>query len=494
MRFLYCALLLFFCLATSSQAEPVPFSPGFVETTLRDPSSGLPVQLKIRRKPGAPWLVLVHGLGQQAAHDWLPLLPALAEDYQLLLFDLPGFGHSMLPDAALTPKKYAELLHYLVGEFCGEPVFVLGHSLGGAIALRYSHDYPQEVRRLLLIDAAGLLQTAVFARHLSLLPRRITGAPILDPLVTRASRVLNFVSGRVQDMLADHALTFQSLASSDQARELLYKENSNINAALGLVSEDFSPVIRQLQTPVWMLWGEQDPVAPLRSALALQWLLPAAQLTILPQVGHVPMSEASLKTATWILQSLQAPVPLPVLETLEHGASQGDGHCKDQDNLVFRGRWRTVTLEHCANIRIENASLERLQVFNSSVIMQNVQIDSKGIAIEAKRANLSATGLSITAAQAWAVENSRIDLAAVHIMALSLGEQKLGSNFFMSLGRWCDGQQEWRLHGVWKPRNGKVDQQFRQVADASCTVDSNAARIDLDKPRKIFVKLTRTQQ
>src|SRR4051812_40263250 len=89
-------------LGLPASAQELAFPSGFTRSQLIDPVSGLPVQLAVSRKPGAPWVVLIHGLGQKASLDWLPILPALAAHYQVLLFDLPGFGNSAAPDSALT--------------------------------------------------------------------------------------------------------------------------------------------------------------------------------------------------------------------------------------------------------------------------------------------------------------------------------------------------------------------------------------------------------
>jgi pimeloyl-ACP methyl ester carboxylesterase len=457
-------------IASVAEAEISDYPPGFVESAVTDPVSGLAVHIMISRRADAPWLVLIHGLGQSAAKDWLPVLPALAERYQLLLFDLPGFGESARPDTALTPKKYSELVHWLVTKNAHEPVFVVGHSLGGAIALRYSHDYPDEVMRLLLIDAAGMLQTSVFVRHLSKVPSQVEKAPMLDALVAKGSQLINHLSGRAQDWTADFARTMQTLAGSDIARDALYKDNSNINAALGLVNEDFTPLIRNIKTPVWMLWGEQDPIAPVRTGVALQWLLPNAQLDILPKVGHTPMEDAPAKTGDWILKSLRDPQPVP--RTIAIGKQQGDGVCKDQVNQVFQGNWRSLRFEHCSYARIENATVGRLIVERSTVALVNVNIDAQEVAIEASEANITATGLRISAPQALSVHDSRLDLAAVSVNSAQLGQQKGGSQFFMSLGHWCDGANEWRLHGVLKPQDGKLDQQFRKTSDGGCTLEA----------------------
>jgi pimeloyl-ACP methyl ester carboxylesterase len=454
-------------LALAARADEAVFPAGFVESRVTDPASGLQVQVIVGGKAGAPTVVLIHGLGQQASKDWLPLLPALARHYQVLMFDLPGFGRSDRPDAVLSPKRYADLMHWLIGRHTAQPVFVVGHSLGAAVALRHSYDYPQQVNRLLLIDAAGLLQTTVFTRHLIKVPGQATTGKVLRTLAERGSRVLNHFSGKFQDLTADNASALSAMAGSDAARGLLYKDSSNINAALGLTNEDFSPYIRDIHVPVWMLWGEQDPVAPLRTGQALRWLLPQAQLDVLPDVGHVPMSDATYQTGAWLLKALSGPLP-PAL-ALDEGASQGDGVCKDQKGLVFTGRWRSIRLEHCDNVKIENATIDQLVAIRSNVAIDNVSIQSQGTALEANAASIVATGLRIVAPRAWNLDNSRLDLAALQVRARDMGEVKNGSLLYMSLGHWCDGVDEWRLHGVWKPREGRLEQQFRKVRAGSCT-------------------------
>ncbi|MBY0572323.1 MAG: alpha/beta hydrolase, partial [Undibacterium sp.] len=282
-----CALCLVALSAHASDADDVPIARGFVSSTAIDPSTKLSVRIAIKNKADAPWVVLIHGLGKAASEDWAPLLTALSENYQILLLDLPGFGGSTLPDAALTPHKYAELVHFLVSTYAKEPVNVLGHSMGAAVALRYAHDYPQEVKRLLVIDAAGILQTTVFSRHLSKIPSQFEIMPALDTWIKRGAGMLNFVSGSLQDWSANASTTLQVLMSSEGARKFLYKDNSNINAALGLVNEDFTPLLRNLRAPTYILWGEQDPIAPLRTGIALAWSMPHARLTRLPHVGHM---------------------------------------------------------------------------------------------------------------------------------------------------------------------------------------------------------------
>lgn len=464
----FCLSLLLVPLAPCAAAEVLPFPPGFTESAVTDPASGMQVQLIKGGKPGAPLVVLIHGLGQQASRDWIPVLPALARQYQVLMFDLPGFGRSGRPDVALSPGKYADLVAWLILKHADQPVFVVGHSLGAAIALRHSHDYPAQVRRLLLIDAAGILQTTVFARHLSKLPDGEAAPSVLRGVFAGGSRVINHFTRQLQDLTAGKASVLAALAGSDQARSLLYKDSGTINAALGLVNEDFSPLVRKVEVPVWMLWGARDPVAPVRTGLALDWLLPLAELDVLPGVGHVPMAEATDKTVDWLLASLQGPLSHEGPPAL--GASQGDAVCMDRKDMIYRGHWRSIRLKRCARVRIEDATIGELVAERSTVDLVNVEIASSGTALEAASSTITATGLRISAPRAWNLNNSRLDLAAFQLMAVDLGQDRNGSLLFLSLGHWCDGVDEWRLHDVWRTRKGSLGAQLRKTREGGCTL------------------------
>lgn len=299
-----------------------------------------------------------------------------------------------------------------------------------------------------------------------MVPDQVKAPKALLRLVERGSRALNRVSGRLQDMTAGSAGTLAALANSDRARGLLYRDNSNVNAALGLVNEDFSPFIREVRVPVWILWGEHDPVAPLRTGRALRWLLPKAQLHILAGVGHVPMSEETGMTVDWLLCSLKKPVSGPEPAALQ--TSQGDAVCKDQSNLAYRGQWRSIRLENCTNVRIENATLGQLVALDSSITLDNVTIKTSGTALEAARSSITATGLRMVARRAFSLDGSRLDLAAVRISARDLGDDKNDSLLYFSLGYWCDRVDEWRLHDVWKPRSGQLDPQLRKARQGAC--------------------------
>ncbi|MCC7100804.1 MAG: alpha/beta fold hydrolase, partial [Rubrivivax sp.] len=84
----------------------------------------------------APPLLLVHGLGQNGFTDWVPVMQPLARRWRVIALDLPGFGYSSQPQAKLSPTAYARVLERLLSRLGVPALPVVGHSMGGAVALR----------------------------------------------------------------------------------------------------------------------------------------------------------------------------------------------------------------------------------------------------------------------------------------------------------------------------------------------------------------------
>ncbi len=100
-----------------------------------------------------PTVVLVHGLGS-SAEDWLPTARLLARDHRVVLVDLPGHGASAMPDPFSLEQVGLALDAALADATEGEPVILVGHSLGGMACAEYALRHPGRVRGLVLVDAA----------------------------------------------------------------------------------------------------------------------------------------------------------------------------------------------------------------------------------------------------------------------------------------------------------------------------------------------------
>jgi pimeloyl-ACP methyl ester carboxylesterase len=104
-----------------------------------------------RRGTGAP-LLLVHGFPLDHT-EWEPLLPHLEDDFDIILPDLRGFGQSDAPDGAYTVEQMAADLAALLDELKIQRTYIVGHSMGGYVALAFIRSYPERVLGLGMVGS-----------------------------------------------------------------------------------------------------------------------------------------------------------------------------------------------------------------------------------------------------------------------------------------------------------------------------------------------------
>jgi len=147
---------------TGNDPEAIRLLPGYRSELVEAPVFGGQVYVLEAGPADAEAVVLVHGLGDSGSRDWYPILPALAARYHVVTFDLPGFGRSTHAHELYSPEGYAEFIHALVGQRVHGAFNLVGHSMGGAISLFYAGRFPGDVKRLVLIDAAGILHRKAY--------------------------------------------------------------------------------------------------------------------------------------------------------------------------------------------------------------------------------------------------------------------------------------------------------------------------------------------
>ncbi len=206
---------------------------------------------------GAP-LVMLHGLGA-SSRWWFPLFPELSSaSLRLIAPDLPGFGRSPgpmlgIPDAARAAMKLVDRMG--LAQF-----FLAGHSMGGAIAAQIAADYGGRVRRLVLLDSAGV--------------------PGVGP-----GRAL----GRVLQFWSWCPLRFYSTFIGDMLRAGPRSMLSGINE---LRDHDIRPVLSRIRAKTLVIWGEKDGLTPSEHGRTIVEGLPNGQLEIVPGARHLPMVSA----------------------------------------------------------------------------------------------------------------------------------------------------------------------------------------------------------
>jgi pimeloyl-ACP methyl ester carboxylesterase len=379
--------------------------------------------LVVRAGPAqGPRLLLVHGLGQNGFTDWMPVLPQLARRYRVTAVDLPGFGYSSSPIAKLSPTNFARVLAGLIERDGAGPVTVVGHSLGGAVALRLAAQQPATVAKLVLVDVAGILQRTAFTKHTASVPIAVENMP--EPLKEPVARLRDLGNIIVERLFGLGGDPTRVLRENEPLWALALRDRANVNAALALVEEDFGAAVYTLAQPVQLIWGEADAIAPLRTGELLARRLPNAQLTTLPGVGHVPMDQATGAFLALLDQAIEQP-PEARRAVLPADGPLQDLECKGLVDRRYSGRYREVRIDGCSAVRLTDLVAERIVVRDSIVQMLGVQVRADDVALDIANSELIATASDFSGRLTIRSDASRLDLAGVRLEAAGFAVQAL---------------------------------------------------------------------
>ena len=335
---------------------------------------------------GKERVVLVHGLGKAAARDWAKLIPALAERHRVLVLDLPGFGHSDKGNHLYSPDNFARVLDAALEGRIKRPFTLIGHSMGGAVALAYVAAYPQRVNRLVLVDVAGVLHRSVYAEFLAIAGvQRAIGmdSPWFESVV-RA------IQARAENWPVHGEL---ALERADVRQRILRGDPSAISA-FAMVEHDFSHALRAITAPTLVIWGAEDTIAPLRTGQALASAIPRARLVVLEGAGHAPQLEIPQRFNPIVFDELDGRQVAAPPYALPRGEVRGDrvGRCDGRRGQEFSGDYERLVLDNCEDALIANARIGTVQAAHSSVRIVNSHVRDR---IEARSSRLELTGGSV---------------------------------------------------------------------------------------------------
>lgn len=243
-------------------------------------------------------LVLLHGFGADK-DTWPPLARLLTRHFHVYAPDLPGFGESTRdPAAAYGFAEQAERVEaFAQAVGLARPFHLAGNSMGGGIAGVYAARHPDRVKTLWLIAPAGVST----ARPSELVRRIMAGENPL--IVTRAEDfdaliALLFVTPPWIPPLVGPALARARMAHQEFDRKVFGDLQFR---AFALEAE-----LRGSPVPTLIAWGERDRLLDVSGAAILAGVMPRATVSILPNVGHVPMIEAPRATAERYLEFQRA--------------------------------------------------------------------------------------------------------------------------------------------------------------------------------------------
>ncbi len=245
------------------------------------------------RAGSGPVVLLVHGMAGSAA-TWKSVLPRLARDHTVIAPDLLGHGQSDKPRTDYSLGAFAAGLRDLLVALGLERATVVGHSLGGGIAMQMAYQHPERVERLVLVGSGGL------GKEVSPLLRLLTvpGAEYLMPLIfTSYSRD---IGNRISLLLKRGGLrapaieegwrAYVSLTQSEN-RSAFVKTLRSVVDLNGQCVNAHDRLYLAGHMPTLIMWGERDQIIPVHHAHEAHAAMPGSRLELFAESGHFVHSE-----------------------------------------------------------------------------------------------------------------------------------------------------------------------------------------------------------
>jgi len=249
---------------------------------------------------GDPAVLLVHGY-PQSSYMWRDLLGALAEaGLHALAPDLAGFGDSPIDGAGTWERHVSDLEAFRIAHEL-ERVALVVHDWGGLIGLRWACDHPEAVSALVISDSGffgdgkwhGLAQVLRTPGDGEQAVAAMTGAAALGPLLQPLSRGIDDAA------IAEYAKAFSDPARR-QAQLDLYRSGDFEKL------EAYEGRLAALGVPTLLLWGADDPFAPVAGARRLQAEIPHAELIVVPGTRHFVLEDEPERCAVEITRFLSS--------------------------------------------------------------------------------------------------------------------------------------------------------------------------------------------
>ncbi len=259
-----------------------------------------------------PAVLLVHGIGSR--HEtWLPIVQELAKNHTVIAPDLLGHGRSAKPRADYSIGGYANGLRDLLTYLGIDRVSVVGHSLGGGIAMQFAYQFPQRTERIVLIGTGGLgpevnpiiplctLPGAGLALSaLAVAPVRRIGVPLLHGLHrTRLPLTAD---------LAQLAIVYDDMGAVDARQAFSHVIRAIIDWRGQIVTMKDRAYLTEF-IPTMVLWGEEDTVIPVSHAQIAREVLCHAKVDVLPGAGHFPQAEVPDAVAQALIEFFDSTDP-----------------------------------------------------------------------------------------------------------------------------------------------------------------------------------------
>lgn len=261
-----------------------------------------------------PAILLIHGIGDNST-TWNGIHAKLAQRFTVIAPDLLGHGKSDKPRADYSVAAYANGMRDLLSVLDIERVTVVGHSLGGGVAMQFAYQFPQLVERLVLVGAGGVTKDVNIVFRLASLPMgsealALLRLPLVLPAVQLAGRMAGLAIGstglgrdlpNVLRILDDLPEPTASAAFSRTLRAVVDWR--------GQIVTMLDRCYLTEAIPVQIIWGRRDVVVPVRHAEMAHAAMPGSRLEIFERSGHFPFHDDPARFIDVVQRFIDTTVP-----------------------------------------------------------------------------------------------------------------------------------------------------------------------------------------
>lgn len=300
-----------------------------------DPQTSLPpVRIEYRTIHGyrrafriageGPAILLIHGIGDNSS-TFDEIIPELARNHTVIAPDLLGHGLSEKPRGDYSVAAFANGMRDLLVVLGINKVTVVGHSLGGGVAMQFCYQFPRFVERLVLVAAGGVTADVNPVLRLASVPGvpaalRVLGVPGVLPLLRVASKSLvraDSVPGlparmTPRNLVADHADLLRIVNDlADPHTQAAFIRT--LRAVVDWRGQTITMLDRAYLTerlPMLVMWGDRDTVIPVHHAELISAAIPSARIETFAGAGHFPFRDDPQRFTRLVLDFMASTEPV----------------------------------------------------------------------------------------------------------------------------------------------------------------------------------------
>ena len=239
-------------------------------------------------------LLLIHGMAG-SSDTWRSVIPQLSKKFRVIAPDLLGHGESAKPRSDYSLGAFAVFLRDLLDELGVSQATVVGHSLGGGVAMQFVYQHPDYIKRLVLISSGGLGPDVGLMLRLLSAPGAELVLPIVapKPVLTVGNKLRSWLrAAGIQSPRGAELWSAYSSLSDPETRQSFLRTLRSVVDYRGQAVSALNRLGLRTDLPVMAIWGERDNIIPVHHAHAAHEARTDTRLELLPHVGHFAQVEA----------------------------------------------------------------------------------------------------------------------------------------------------------------------------------------------------------